>query len=105
MVYLETNVQPKLDRIVRWYAPTSRSHKKHRELGVWQRRFWEHQIRSEKELFAYRDYIHFNPVKHGYVGEPSEWEWSSVHRHVRLGWLSPNWTGDPMISIDPRADV
>ncbi|HNO78024.1 MAG TPA: transposase [Phycisphaerae bacterium] len=82
-----------------------KSHRKHRELGVWQRRFWEHQIRNETEMYIYRDYIHFNPVKHGYVAEPSDWEWSSVHRHVRLGWLSPNWTGNPAISVDPRADV
>ena len=86
-------------------APPSTTDQKHRELGVWQRRFWEHQIRNENELFVYRDYIHFNPVKHGYVAEPSEWEWSSVHRHVRLGWLSPNWNGDPTISIDARADI
>ncbi len=86
-------------------TPLSQSQEKHRELGVWQRRFWEHQIRSESELFIYRDYIHLNPVKRGHVSDPSDWQWSSVHRHIRLGWLAPNWTGDSSISIDARADI
>src|SRR5215217_7656510 len=36
-----------------------------REKGVWQRRYWEHVIRSEADLQRHIDYIHFNPVKHG----------------------------------------
>ena len=51
------------------------------ERGVWQARFWEHRIRNEQEMWAYRDYIHLNPVKHGYAADPSAWAWSSVHRH------------------------
>jgi putative transposase len=37
------------------------------ERGVWQRRYWEHQIRDENDLAKHVDYIHINPVKHGYV--------------------------------------
>ncbi|MCB9852143.1 MAG: transposase [Phycisphaerales bacterium] len=65
--------------------PVSASRRRHRELGVWQRRFWEHRIRNDAEQYAYRDYIHLNPVKHGYVQHPQEWKWSSVHRHLELG--------------------
>lgn len=83
----------------------STSRRRHREFGVWQRRFWEHSIRSEEELYAYRDYIHLNPVKHGYVEDPNEWPWSSVHRHLRLGWIDPAWTGATPIRIDPRGEV
>lgn len=36
-----------------------------REQGVWQRRFWEHQIRDEQDYARHVDYIHYNPVKHG----------------------------------------
>ncbi len=50
----------------------STSRKSHRELVVWQRRFWEHQICSERELYAYRDYVHLNPVKHGFVSDPHD---------------------------------
>jgi len=33
----------------------------------WQKRFWDHVIRSELDLENHIHYIHFNPVKHGYV--------------------------------------
>src|ERR1700680_2690533 len=38
-----------------------------REKGIWQRRYWEHVIRDDDDLERHIDYIHFNPVKHGYV--------------------------------------
>ncbi len=82
----------------------SDSARRHRELGVWQRRFWEHLVRDEGEKFAIRDYIHLNPVKHGYVNDPTEWPWSSVHRHLRQGWLSADWTSWTPINVDARAE-
>lgn len=73
--------------------------------GVWQPRFWEHLIRDNRELYGYRDYIHLNPVKHGLVTDPHQWPWSSVHRHLRLGWLEPEWTGWTPIEVPIAADV
>jgi putative transposase len=61
------------------------------EHGVWQRRFWEHHIRDEIDLEQHVDYIHYNPVKHGYVERPSDWAWSSFSRHVRLGQYPVDW--------------
>ena len=43
------------------------SKERHRENTLWQRRFWEHQIRNEKDFERHFDYIHYNPVKHGIV--------------------------------------
>src|SRR5262249_48865466 len=43
-----------------------------RERGVWQRRFWELQIRDEMDLEQHVDYIHYNPVKHGYAARPAD---------------------------------
>jgi putative transposase len=37
------------------------------ERGIWQRRYWEHLIRDEADYRAHLDYIHYNPVKHGWV--------------------------------------
>lgn len=37
------------------------------ERGIWQRRFWEHAIRDDKDYARHMDYIHHNPVKHGWV--------------------------------------
>ena len=54
-----------------------------RERGVWQRRFWEHQIRDESDLQRHVDYIHYNPVKHGLVEAVEDWPWSTYHRYAR----------------------
>ena len=69
----------------------SNSKMKHREKGIWQRRFWEHTIRNEQDLQQHMDYVHFNPVKHGYVKRVCDWQYSSFHRFVRLGLLPENW--------------
>jgi putative transposase len=61
------------------------------ELGVWQRRFWEHQVRDEDDLAKHVDYIHFNPVKHGWVLRAADWPYSSLHRFVREGRLPADW--------------
>ena len=62
-----------------------------REKGIWQRRFWEHQIRDDLDLQRHVDYIHHNPVKHGYVRRAVDWHHSSFHRYVKAGLLSPDW--------------
>uniref|UniRef100_UPI003703D2F1 transposase n=1 Tax=Neisseria meningitidis TaxID=487 RepID=UPI003703D2F1 len=43
-------------------------------LRLWQKRFWEHTIRDEADFACHFDYLHFNPVKHGYVGQISDWQ-------------------------------
>jgi len=68
--------------------PIKRSRRRKRERGIWQRRYWEHQVRDDGDLERHIDYIHFNPVKHGYVAAPVEWPYSSVHRYVREGILT-----------------
>ena len=60
---------------------------------IWQPRFWEHQIRDERDFENHCDYIHWNPVKHGLVSRVYDWPYSSLHRFVRLGIYPPDWTG------------
>ena len=60
----------------------------HGELPVWQRRFWEHTIRDERDLENHVNYIHYNPVKHGHAARPADWPHSSFHRFVRDGLLT-----------------
>ena len=64
---------------------------KRRERGIWQRRFWEHMIRDENDFNRHLDYIHWNPVKHGYVTNVIDWPHSSFHKFVKMGWYSENW--------------
>jgi len=72
-------------------SPISRSRQQRRELGLWQRRFWEHQIRDEQDLIKHVEYIHWNPVKHGYVARVRDWPYSSFHRYVREGLYPLDW--------------
>ena len=61
------------------------SREKKRERGIWQRRFWEHQIRDQEDLDKHVDYIHYNPLKHGLVNAVEDWPFSTYHKFVRDG--------------------
>ena len=67
------------------------SRQKRKEVAIWQRRFWEHTIRDEQDLLAHMDYIHYNPVKHGYVKEPVDWKWSSFLSYARKDMREIDW--------------
>lgn len=62
------------------------------ERGIWQRRFWEHAIRDDRDYATHMDYLHFNPVKHGWVKTVLDWPFSSFHRYQRLIIYPPKWT-------------
>jgi putative transposase len=64
------------------------------ERGIWQRRYWEHTIRDEGDFERHVNYIHFNPVKHGYVSRVKDWPFSSFHGMVRDGIYPDDWAGD-----------
>ena len=61
------------------------------EKGIFQRRYFEHTICSQKELNSHIDYIHYNPVKHGYVKNVKDWEYSSFHKFVKKNLYDLNW--------------
>lgn len=69
----------------------SQSRQRKGERGIWQRRYWEHLIRDEGDYQRHVDYIHFNPVKHGYVQSVKEWPYSSFHRWVKRGIYPADW--------------
>ena len=71
-----------------WLTESKQSH---RESTLWQRRFWEHVIRDEADYRAHVDYLHCNPVKHGYVKRVIDWPYSSFHRYVKEGVYEPDW--------------
>jgi putative transposase len=74
--------------------PRSQSKVAKREKGIWQRRYWEHAVRDESDLERHIDYVHFNPVKHGYVARVADWPHSSFHRFVERRLLPADWGGD-----------
>lgn len=74
---------------IRQYLTESKLKKK--EKGVWQRRYWEHTIRDEKDIYKHLGYIHYNPVKHGYVKKVKDWQYSSFHKFVKEKIYDENW--------------
>lgn len=63
-------------------------------LKLWQSRFWDHVIRNQEDLSIHFDYIHWNPVKHGYVSEPNSWIQSSYLDWVDRGYYEKNWRNE-----------
>ncbi|WP_299826897.1 transposase [uncultured Roseobacter sp.] len=61
-----------------------------REKGIWQRRFWEHRIRSAHDLALHRTLIHTAPVQAGLVDRPSDWTWTSLHRDLATSDVTSN---------------
>ena len=60
---------------------------------VWYK-FEDTFIRNNAHLHTTFNYIHYNPVKHGYVSNPFDWPWSSIHiYHEDNGpaWLQEQW--------------
>lgn len=71
----------------------SSSRVRHRDAAIWQRRFYEHQIRDELDFERHVDYVHFNPVRHGHAGSAADWRFSTFHRYVRAGVYASDWGG------------
>jgi putative transposase len=72
------------------------------EATIWQRRFWEHQIRDDLDMQRHMDYVHFNPVKHGHVERAAAWPYSTFGRWVKAGLYAADWAGGPELD---RLDV
>ncbi len=70
--------------------------------SLWQARFWDHLIRDERDLERHFDYIHWNPVKHGYVQYPDEWPHSTYKHWFDLNCYEPAWgrQGEPQNIVD-----
>jgi putative transposase len=76
------------------------------EVGIWQKRFWEHHIRNDAEFRACVRYCWINPVKHGFVERPEDWPYSSFDRDkggdlILQGGVLPHhwWVGFGMVGV------
>jgi putative transposase len=71
----------------------NQSRQSRKEQMVWQRRFWEHQIRDDDDYRRHIDYCYINPVKHGYVNRVIDWPYSTFHRDIKRGKYPMDWGG------------
>jgi len=76
---------------------------------VWYK-FTDRLIRNEKHFYGVLNYIHYNPVKHGYVRDTYDWLWSSLNNYREAHgqqWLREKWTTYPIgdLKIEDDLDV
>jgi putative transposase len=58
--------------------------------SVWHN-YWDSGIRTEADLWTRFNYVHHNPVKHGYVQQAADWPFSSYRYFLRTrgaAWLA-----------------
>jgi len=72
----------------------SASRRSRREKAIWQRRFWEHLVRDDTDFNHHVDYVHWNPVKHGYARRAADWPYSTFRRYVAQGSYPSDWGGE-----------
>ncbi len=77
----------------------SQSRKQQNYKPIWQKRFYEHTVRDEKDYKIRLDYLHYNPVKHRLVEKAKDWEYSSFDKFVQSGVYDKDW-GDFDANID-----
>lgn len=87
-------IKARFSRAVGGSHPRSPSKIRKGELGLWQRRYWEHAIRDAADWRRHVEYCWRNPVRHGLVRSPRDWPHSSFHREVRRDLVPADWTGD-----------
>jgi putative transposase len=71
-------------------------------LHAWQDRFWDHVVRSPLDLHRHFDYIHWNPVKRGYVQRPEDWPHSTYRHWLDMGYYDVAWKN---VDVDALMDV
>jgi len=79
-----------------------------RQINVWDgvkgrqvwHNYWDTCIRDQAGLWTRVNYIHQNPVKHGYVHNPEDWPFSSYAYYLRTrgqAWLTDCWARYPVV--------
>jgi putative transposase len=64
-------------------------------------------IRSDRHYYTSLNYVHHNPVKHGYVEKWQDWPFSSVHDYLETkgrDWLVDVWREYPLLDYGKKWD-
>lgn len=70
-------------------------HKADRQYQLWQEGSHPQQITSDEMMRQKIEYIHYNPVKRGFVDDPVHWRYSSARNYAGLPGLievTTNWS-------------
>lgn len=69
--------------VARWKADVTRRWPHREEVPVWQRDFWDRQIRRGEGYSAKWEYVRNNPVRHGLVLSPDDWPYQGEIHPLR----------------------
>jgi len=67
--------------------------------------YWDRCIRGESDFYTRLNYLHHNPVKHGYVAKAEDYAFSSIHyfkRKYGVDWLHSLWERYPVVDFTPE---
>jgi putative transposase len=74
--------------------------------ALWQRRYYDRNVRSDEEFAEKLRYIHRNPVVRGLCARPEDWPWSSFRHYltaeVGAVEIESQWTADRRAGREPR---
>lgn len=76
-------------RILAQLKQAKLNHKTESEYQFWQEGSHPKQIFTHEMMIQKIEYIHFNPVKRGYVEDPVHWRYSSAKNYAGLEGLVP----------------
>lgn len=88
---IKTNFSKHIDKSTIKDYKLSASNISKKEFDIWQRRYYEHTIISEEDLYKHTDYIHYNPIKHQHVKALKDWKYSSFHKFVQNNFYEKDW--------------
>jgi putative transposase len=67
--------------------------------AIWERHYRDYRVADDTEYAALVDYVHTNPMRHGFCQRAGEWPWSSLHRFLAAGLGAPQ----PAPAVPPWA--
>jgi hypothetical protein len=75
------------------YFMTKMRHKIDQRYQLWQEGSHPEQIQSDEMMIQKLEYMHYNPVRRGYVDDPTHWRYSSARNYAGLTGLIDVETG------------
>ncbi len=87
-------------------ARRAMSHGAEHDAPLWQKRYYDHNVRNYESFVRKLRYVHRNPVKRGLVEQPEDWKWSSF-RHYATAEIGPaeiesQWAADRRSGRTPK---
>jgi REP element-mobilizing transposase RayT len=76
-------------KVLEQLAFHKKRHKQDRDYQVWEEGSHPQLIDNVEVLRQKLDYIHYNPVKRGYVDNPTDWRYSSARNYAGMSGLIP----------------